>query len=497
MKFFRELSLNTSFPICYNLLPHYAAEGQEYNALAKFVMEALDDGRIRTFYLSDSPVCHQEFSSLQLAENILAAGGEPIVSLALNVNDRNGVITKLQEYCQVGVRQFLFVSGDYPVKADNKRHKPVFDIDSVQFLMLLADFQTKWDIAKGCAVSPFKALEGEQVWQYEKLRRKISVGADFIVTQLGYDIRKFDELIKFCEQHDIKVPLMANIRIADTQTARLIQVKDIPGVKLPDFSYRTPHEEASGSQGALERTAKFLAVLKGVGFHGAMIGNHSSDFSAVKQVLDKAETLQPQWQSFLGQLDFFGTESSFYYFQKDQRTGLNSNETAPLALKHFPSPAYSFSYFVDWLVYVPHGPLFKLTGRFCHFCNTRKPWYAFLWLLEYLSKGLLYGCKMCGDCTLYACGFLCYQSGCPKKMLNGPCGGSIDGYCEVFPEKKRCYWGKVYHNMKGVRQHVTFVTPPIPARDTSLQRTSSWINFFLGKDHRKMKFDDCQGRTPQ
>jgi methylenetetrahydrofolate reductase (NADPH) len=491
MKFFRELSLNTSFPICYNLLPHYAAEGQVYTALAKCAIEALNDGRIRTFLLSDGPVNYQGFSSLQLAENILAAGGEPIVSLALNVNDRNGAIDKLQEYSQAGVRQFLFVSGDYPVQADNHPQKPVFDIDSVQLLMLLADFQKKENIAKGCVVSPFKTFESEQVWQYEKLRRKINVGADFVVTQLGYDIRKFDELITFCRQHEIKAPLMANICIDDMQTARLIQAKGIPGVKMPDPLLRTLREKAPGRQEALERTAKFLAVLKGLGFHGALIGNHTNDFSAVKQVLDKAEALYPQWETFLDQLDFSGTETSFYYFQKDQRTGLNSNERAPVSLKHFPSLTYSFSYFVDSLVYVPQGPLFKLTGRFCHFCNTRKPWYAFLWLLEYLSKRVLYGCNMCGDCTLYACGFRCYQSGCPKKMLNGPCGGSIAGYCEVFPEKKRCYWGKVYHNMKGVRQHVTFVTPPIPARETSLKGTSSWINFFLGKDHRKMKFEDC------
>jgi hypothetical protein len=45
--------------------------------------------------------------------------------------------------------------------------------------------------------------------------------------------------------------------------------------------------------------------------------------------------------------------------------------------------------------------------------------------------------------------------------------------------------------MKGVRHNITFVTPPIPARDIKLDRTCSWINFFLGKDHRKMKlFDD-------
>lgn len=492
MKFFRELSQNTSFPICYNLLPHFAAEGQEYTALEKCIMEALDDGRIRNFFISDRPIHHQEFSSLELAESILAAGGDPVVSLALNVNDRNEAIDKLQGYYQAGVRHFLFVSGDYPVMADIKTQKPVFDVDSVQLLMLLADLQTEEGIAKGCVVSPFKTFESEQVWQYEKLRRKISVGADFIITQLGYDIRKFDELIKFCSLHEITAPLVANIRIADMQTARLIQAQEIPGAKMPESLLRALNEDGFEHQGALEeRTAQYLAVVKGLGFQGAMVGHHANDFSVMKKVLDKAETLQPHWQSFLGQLDYSGPESSFYYFQKDLRTGLNSSERAPVALKHFPSPAYSFSYFVDWLVYVPQGPLFKMTGRFCHFCSTRKPWYAFLWLLEYLSKKALYGCNMCGDCTLYACGFLCYQAGCPKRMQNGPCGGSINGYCEVLPEKKRCYWGKVYHNMKGVKQHVTFAAPPIPARNASLQRTSSWINFFLGKDHRKIKFEDC------
>jgi methylenetetrahydrofolate reductase (NADPH) len=92
--------------------------------------------------------------------------------------------------------------------------------------------------------------------------------------------------------------------------------------------------------------------------------------------------------------------------------------------------------------------------------------------------------------VLYACGFRCYQSGCPKKMINGPCGGSINGYCEVFPDKKLCFWVKVYKQIKGSSQHITFNAGPIHARDNALNKTSSWINFFLGKDHRKMHFED-------
>lgn len=491
MNFFKKLSSSGSFPLCYNLLPHFAAAEQDYNNLANCARDALKDGRIQTFFLSDRPTFQQEFSSFRLAEDILAAGGEPIISLALNFHDRKTVVDRLQKYIRAGVKQFVFVSGDYPLRNEAKKAKPVFDIDSVQLLMLLDDLLEYTDIAKGCVVCPFKYFESEQIWQYEKFQRKISVGANFVVTQIGYDLRKFDELLQFCAVNKIGVPLVANVFTADRHTARLIQARAIPGVKVESPLLRMLHEEKSGRETELMRTAQILTVLKGLGYHGALLGNSKTDFSEIRQILDKSEALQDGWQNIVAELDYSDrTARKFYYFQKNPHNSLNSSEPAPVALKHFPSPTYSFSYFIDWLVYVPQGPLFKLTGRFCHFCRTRKLWYGFLWLLEYVSKGPLYGCSMCGDCTLYACGFLCYQSGCPKKLLNGPCGGSVEGYCEVFPEKKRCYWVKVYHNMKGVRQHVTFVAPPIPARNISLHGTSSWINFFTGRDHRRMKFKD-------
>jgi len=488
MNFLSDLSMPSSHAMCYNLLPHFASGEAKHALLMAFVADALQDGRIRTFCLSDCPALQPGFSTLRLAGDILAAGGEPLVSLAAGQNDRKSFLDKLQEYYQIGVRHFLFVSGNYPAE-EAKREKPPFAIDSVQLFMLLADFREKEKIAKGCVVSPFKTFESEQIWQYEKLRRKIDVGAEFIVTQLGYDIRKFDELVRFCRLHNVAAPLVASIFITDMQTARLVQARSIPGVRIPGPLLQALQEEIPGRKGVLGRAAKTLAVLRGLGYHGVLLGGHATDFSEAEQVLNQAETLEPEWQSLLDQLDFPGQGNSFYYFEKDRQNGLNRSEPAPVALKHFPSPAYSFSYFVDWLVYLPQGPLFNLTGRFCRFSSDNRFWYGFLWLLEFLSKRPLYGCTMCGDCTLYACGFLCYQSGCPKKMLNGPCGGSLEGYCEVFPEKKRCFWVKVYHNLKGVRQHVTFVAPPIPARNTALARTSSWINFFMGRDHRRMKFE--------
>lgn len=48
-------------------------------------------------------------------------------------------------------------------------------------------------------------------------------------------------------------------------------------------------------------------------------------------------------------------------------------------------------------------------------------------------------CNLCGECIQYLFDGLCPISRCPKNMLNGPCGGSINGKCEVS-EDLECIW---------------------------------------------------------
>ena len=48
-------------------------------------------------------------------------------------------------------------------------------------------------------------------------------------------------------------------------------------------------------------------------------------------------------------------------------------------------------------------------------------------------------CNLCGECIQYMFDGLCPISRCPKNMLNGPCGGSINGKCEVS-EDLDCIW---------------------------------------------------------
>jgi len=56
-------------------------------------------------------------------------------------------------------------------------------------------------------------------------------------------------------------------------------------------------------------------------------------------------------------------------------------------------------------------------------------------------------CTMCGECIQDLFGGLCPISRCPKSMQNGPCGGSVNGKCEV-DSNLDCVWNLIYKCMK-------------------------------------------------
>ena len=56
-------------------------------------------------------------------------------------------------------------------------------------------------------------------------------------------------------------------------------------------------------------------------------------------------------------------------------------------------------------------------------------------------------CKGCGDCVLAETGGICPISLCAKRLLNGPCGGSQGGYCEVGSENP-CAWARIYARLE-------------------------------------------------
>jgi hypothetical protein len=55
-------------------------------------------------------------------------------------------------------------------------------------------------------------------------------------------------------------------------------------------------------------------------------------------------------------------------------------------------------------------------------------------------------CKQCGDCVIGFTAGLCPVTRCAKSLLNGPCGGSVNGKCEVSPEIP-CVWQEIYDRL--------------------------------------------------
>ena len=56
-------------------------------------------------------------------------------------------------------------------------------------------------------------------------------------------------------------------------------------------------------------------------------------------------------------------------------------------------------------------------------------------------------CRSCGDCFLDRTGGICPIVRCAKGLLNGPCGGTNNGKCEVDPEKD-CAWTLIYQRLE-------------------------------------------------
>jgi len=56
-------------------------------------------------------------------------------------------------------------------------------------------------------------------------------------------------------------------------------------------------------------------------------------------------------------------------------------------------------------------------------------------------------CAACGDCMLALTGGICSIARCAKSLLNGPCGGSQHGKCEIDPEKD-CAWDLIIKRLE-------------------------------------------------
>ncbi|MDA8090961.1 MAG: methylenetetrahydrofolate reductase C-terminal domain-containing protein [Nitrospiraceae bacterium] len=84
-------------------------------------------------------------------------------------------------------------------------------------------------------------------------------------------------------------------------------------------------------------------------------------------------------------------------------------------------------------------------------------------------------CSLCGECVLDKTGGVCPVTACAKGILNGPCGGTKNGHCEVNPDIP-CAWLRIWERMEKLGQVEEFRSVTIGAKDWSASAKPRKLN---------------------
>lgn len=422
-----------------------------------------------------------------------ARGLTPNIHVTCVSEDRHGLTKTLEDLHALGIENIFALTGDYPKTASAQ--PPVFDLDSVQLVRLIADLRRQgmaFHIA--VAVSPFKYVESDCVYQYLKLEKKIAAGADCAITQVGWDSRKFRELMSYLRERDLRIPVLGNVYALGVRAAEKMAQGEPPGCWVSPALLQRVREESTrpdkGLGARLERAARLVAVLRGLGYAGAYIGG-THDAEQVAWIIRRGAELAPRWEELAEELDF-GAADGFYLYESTRSSAPFASAPSiadPPRVEHRRAPATGSGGrlvprlldLMGRLAPVTRDTwLYRVLRALAGWADRRPRVAAGVERLELLVKEPLFGCQTCGNCVLSYMEYVCPQT-CPKQMRNGPCGGTSFGHCEVIDQP--CIWGAVYERAKA-QARVPDLRVYIPPPDRSLQGTSSWINYLLERDRR-------------
>lgn len=516
----REALARGEFVYSTEMVPGRGSGGAAVDAVAAFARRIAESGLpIRSISVTDNPGGHPAIAPDAVAREILAAGVDPIVNFACRDYNRNALESRMSALARAGIENILAVTGDYPEGGYGGAARPVFDLDSVQSITYLKAMNAGLPVGAahggkaqmlpatrffvGGVVSPFKRREDELVPQLLKLERKVRAGADFIIPQLGYDMRKFLEVKRYLDARGLTVPILGNVYVLNVGTARIMNRRAVPGCVVSDALLQVVEAEAKapdkGKARRLERAAQMVAVFRGMGFNGVHLGGFGLKFEDFEAIIRQSEALASQWETFVPDLQF-ATPGEFFLFPPPTVWGpARPRDPDPIPALHGgqAGPMHALMRGVHGLMFEEDRAAFRAMQRFYKGPGGQGALGRAAHAVEYGTKRVLLGCQDCGDCAISDLAFLCPMSGCPKNLRNGPCGGTRDGQCEVHPDRP-CVWTRVYRRRKATGQLDAMREGYVPPRDARLEGTSGWANFYLGRDYkgRQRKAPDESGGSP-
>ncbi|MDP6490909.1 MAG: methylenetetrahydrofolate reductase C-terminal domain-containing protein [Kiritimatiellia bacterium] len=462
--------------------------------------------------VTDNPGGNPMLPADWLGHRITELGKEVVIHLSCKDLNRNGLESAAWRSASEGFNNILALTGDHPVSGYGGNASPVFDLDSVGLISLLKAMNDGLEIPArrggtealppadffvGCAVSPFKKHEREYLPQLFKLAKKVQCGAQWVVPQLGYDMRKFQELQLFCRWAGLDVPLIGNVYLLSKFVAKMFNRNDIPGCVVSNKLLELVEKYAAGPDKGRaffrELAAKQLAIFKGLGYDAGYIAGVAKPETFAGIIQQSKGFGVDDWKIFAQELQF-PVEDEFYLWEQDPETKLSDysrmNREYLDSLLHPKSTrnvsaSYRMSRMVHSAAFTREKGLYNLMkklygaidGEGAAKTATSKVMHG----IEHVSKQMMFRCKDCGDCSLADCAYLCPRSACSKNTRNGPCGGSYDGQCEL--DDKQCIWARAYDRTKYYGESQAMLDGPTVIYNPNLEGTSAWANTYLDRDH--------------
>jgi len=232
--------------------------------------------------VTDNQRAVMRLSSMSFCAKLAEKGFDPI--LQMTCRDKNALALQsdiLGAYV-LGIRNILALSGDYPNRGDQGGVKPVFDLDSVQLVDLIKKMDGGKDLRGnkltgkpsftiGAVVNPGSMpLEPQLI----KLRKKIDAGADFIQTQVVYDVDVFKAFLR-----EAKVPPRVKVIVGifplrSYKMAAFVN-EQIPGVSVPDRVLKRIKSAKDPVQEGLNISVDIIEELKPIcaGIHLMTLNN--------------------------------------------------------------------------------------------------------------------------------------------------------------------------------------------------------------------------------
>lgn len=233
---------------------------------------------------TDNTGAHVHMSSLASAHLLVEKGFEPIMQLTARDRNRLALQADLVGAGALGVRNILLMSGDDVTAGDHPEARSIYDIDSLQLVQVARNLRDRGTYLSGrrleSAPSFFVgAVENPFAPPFDfrpfRLQKKVDAGAEFIQTQLVFDLPRFREFMGRVQDLGLleRVFVIASIGIPRSARGAHFMREKVPGLSVPDETVRRmesvppPQQAEEGIRIAVELVDAVRAIRGISGVH--------------------------------------------------------------------------------------------------------------------------------------------------------------------------------------------------------------------------------------